>query len=413
MRLQLEIALTHVRGRGRQTLVSIAGVTLGVGFAIAMAALMEGSQKDFVGKLIDAMPHVEVTDEQRNPAPQPALGRYGAVAWYGLRPRDDIRGILNPTAAIAALTGWVPGTISASLNIQGVARYGGSERGVQIFGITPADEKAVSTLEKDMKTGSLLDLEGRGFAAVIGDRLAQRLSIRLGDSLQLTAANQVARQFKVVGLFHTGIVATDEGSVYVRLKTAQVLAGRQNAINDIRIRLRDPNAAPVVAARAEELLGYKAVSWQEANESLLEAFQIRNIIMYTVVAAILVVAGFGIFNIVSIITHEKARDIAILKSLGFTETDVRLIFLAEGASMGGAGGVLGMGLGYGLTKLLGSIRFELTHEATEITHLPVTVDWRHYLIAAGLALAAASIAGYLPARKAARGNPVDIIRGAA
>jgi len=411
MRLLFEIALTHIGGRGRQTLVSIAGVTLGVGFAIAMAALMQGSQKDFVGTLIDAMPHVQITDERRNPPVQPAALAFDAVEWRGLRPREDPRGILNPTAAAAALEGWLPGALSASLRLQGVARYAGTDRGVEILGITAAEEAAVSTLDEDMIFGTLRDLDASGFGVVIGDRLAKRLSIQPGDSLQLTASNGVSRRFKVVGLFHSGIVASDETRVYVRLKTAQVLAGRQNAINDIRVRLADPDAAPVVAARAEELLGYKAVSWQEANESLLEAFQIRNVIMYTVVAAILVVAGFGIFNIVSIITHEKARDIAILKSLGFTERDVRFIFLAEGAAMGGAGGLLGMVLGYGLTRLLGSIKFEI-EQATEVTHLPVLVNPVHYVIAAGLALAAASIAGYLPARKAAQGNPVDIIRGA-
>ncbi len=122
MSLLLEIAMTHILGRARQSVVSIAGVTLGVGFAIAMAALMQGSQKDFVDTLIDAMPHVQITDEQREARVQPADRAFGAVAWHGLRPRDDIRGILNPTAALAALDGWIEGTISAGLNVQGVAR---------------------------------------------------------------------------------------------------------------------------------------------------------------------------------------------------------------------------------------------------------------------------------------------------
>ena len=149
----------------------------------------------------------------------------------------------------------------------------------------------------------------------------------------------------------------------------------------------------------------------EANEGLLEAFKVRNVIMYTVVAAILVVAGFGIFNIVSIITHEKARDIAILKSIGFRDRDMRLVFMAEGALMGGLGGALGAGLGAALTAYMGTIEFEF-REATEVTHLPVTWNWIHYAIAVGLALATAALAGYLPARRAAQGNPVDIIRGA-
>lgn len=412
MRLLLEIAFTHILGRGRQTIVSIVGVTLGVGFAIAMAALMQGSQEDFVYKLIDAMPHVQISDERREAPRQPADARFAAVEWRGLRPKDDVRGILNPTAALAALEGWVPGIISAGLNIQGVARFGGTERGVTVNGIDPADEVRVSTLTDDMTWGRLQDLDATAFSAVIGERLAKRLSIEPGDSMQVSVGSGVVRQLKIVGLFRTGIVATDERMIYVRLRTAQVLAGRFNAINDIRIRLSDPDAAPLVAARAEAMLGYKSVSWQEANESLLEAFKVRNVIMYTVVAAILVVAGFGVFNIVSIITLEKARDIAILKSLGFRSRDIRVIFVSEGALMGGVGGLFGSVLGYGLTVLLGSIKFEL-EQATEITQLPVTYDPLHYCIAAGLALGAASMAGYLPARKAAKGNPIDIIRGAA
>jgi len=411
MRLLLEIAFTHIMGRGRQTLVSIAGVTLGVGFAIAMAALMQGSQDEFVGTLIDAMPHVQVTDEQRTPPVQPAERAFDAVAFRGLRPEDDIRGILNPTAAVARLRAWVPGALSAGLSLQGVARYGGTERGVQIMGVEPADALKVSTIGEDMVEGRFEDLGAAGFSAAIGDRLARRLGAELNDSLRLTTATGLARQFKVVGLFHSGVVQTDEGQVYVLLKSAQVLAGRQNAVNDIRIRLRDPNEARLVAARAEEMLGYKSVSWQEANEDLLEAFQIRNIIMYTVVAAILVVAGFGIFNIVSIITHEKARDIAILKSLGFREGDIRVIFLAEGALMGLSGSLMGSALGYTLTTVMSHIEFNVA-QATELTHLPVTFNWIHYLIASSLAVGSAAIAGLLPARKASRGNPVDIIRGA-
>jgi lipoprotein-releasing system permease protein len=411
MRLLLEIAFTHIAGRGRQTLVSIAGVTLGAGFAIAMAALMQGSQDEFVGTLIDAMPHVQITDEQRTAAVQPAARAFDAVAFHGLRPEDDIRGILNPTAAAAHLRAWVRGSLSAGLSLQGVARYGGSERGVQIMGIEPRDVVRVSSISEDMVNGKFEDLETAGFSAILGDRLAKRLAIDIDDSLGLTTSTGLTRQFKVVGLFHTGVVAGDEGLVYVRLKSAQVLAGRQNAINDIRIRLRDPDSASRVAARAEEMLGYKAVSWQEANEDILEAFQIRNIIMFTVVAAILVVAGFGIFNIVSIITHEKARDIAILKSLGFRSNDIRLIFFSEGTLMGLSGSLMGSALGYALTSIMSGIEFNLAQQ-TEVTHLPVTFNWIHYAIASGLAVGSAGIAGYLPARRASQGNPVDIIRGA-
>ncbi|TIT53063.1 MAG: ABC transporter permease, partial [Mesorhizobium sp.] len=183
-------------------------------------------------------------------------------------------------------------------------------------------------------------------------------------------------------------------------------------INEIRIKLDDPNRAPAVAHRAEAELGYKAVAWQEANESILEALVVRNVIMYTVVGAIMLVAGFGIYNIISTITHEKARDIAIMKSLGFPESDMRRLFLLEGVAIGAAGSVLGALLGFSMTYALSLVRFEIAATGQEMTRLPIAWSLMHYVIASAFALGSAAVAGYLPARRAARLNPVEIIRGA-
>ncbi|WP_437364536.1 ABC transporter permease [Inquilinus limosus] len=414
MRLLLDLAVTHIIGRGRQTLVAILGTALGVGFSIAMAALMQGGEDDFVAQLIDTMPHVQITDERRTAARQPAEDIFDAVEIAGLRPRDDRRGILNPTAAVAALNAWIPGRMSTTLKTQGVVRYGGRDIGITIFGIEPRQEARVSSIAQDFRQGSFDSLIAGGNNIVVGDSLAKRLGADLGTTVTLVSATGQSRAVKIVGLFHTGVTARDEGEGYVLLKIAQILSERPNAINEIRLRLDDPNAAPAVAKRVEAQIGYKAVAWQEANESLLEAFVIRNIIMYTVVGAILLVAGFGIFNIVSTITHEKARDIAILKSLGFEARDMRRLFLLEGLTLGLAGSLVGWVLGFGLCFALSQIELRLSGAAVgrEITHLPLTWSPWHYLIAAGFALAAAGIAGYLPARQAAKLNPVDIIRGA-
>jgi len=414
MRLLLDLAVTHIIGRGRQTLVAILGTALGVGFSIAMAALMQGGEDDFVAQLIDTMPHVQITDERRTAARQPAEDAFDAVAIVGLRPRDDRRGILNPTAAVAALSGWIPGRMSKSLKTQGVVRYAGQDIGISIFGVEPRQEARVSSIAQDFRQGSFDSLIAGGNNIVVGDSLAKRLGADLGTTVTLVSATGQTRAVKIVGLFHTGVTARDEGEGYVLLKIAQILSERPNAINEIRLKLDDANAAPAVAKRAEALIGYKAVAWQEANESLLQAFVIRNIIMYTVVGAILLVAGFGIFNIVSTITHEKARDIAILKSLGFEARDMRRLFLLEGLTLGLAGSLAGWLLGFALCFGLSQVELHISGGTVgrEITKLPLTWSPWHYLIAAGFALAAAGIAGYLPARQAAKLNPVDIIRGA-
>ncbi|WP_420338730.1 ABC transporter permease [Roseibium sp.] len=411
MILQLRIAATHVRNRLRQTVVSTLGVALGVGFSIAMAALMEGSQRDFMATLIDAIPHVEIKDDKRTPTAQPASSVYDAVAFRGLRPLEDLRGIRNPTEALASLRDWVDGDIAQRLTGQAVLRYSGQDIGMTLIGVRPKQELLVSNIGEDIREGAFEDLGTTSNGLVLGDKAAERLGADLGDTVTLTSANGVAKQFKIVGLFHTGITTSDESLAYAPLKAVQILLEKPDIINAITIRLRNIDEAVAVAARAERQLGYKSISWEEANEGLMEAFFVRNVIMFTAVGGILLVAGFGIYNIISTIVHEKARDIAILKSLGFPEPDIQQIFVLEGLVIGVLGALVGSALGFGLSSYLATIKFEVTTDI-EMTRLPIYFSHVHYMIASGLALLSAGIAGFVPARKAAALNPVDIIRGA-
>jgi len=411
MRLLFKIAWTHVRNRLRQTVVSTLGVALGVGFSIAMAALMEGSQRDFVTTLINAMPHVDIKDERRTPEIQPAEAQFDLVQYHGLRPVDDTRGIRNPTEAMAAVRDWVDGAIAPRLVGQAVLRYSGQDAGMTLIGVQPHKELTVSQIAEDMRQGAFEDLAVTVNGLVLGDTAAETLGFGIGDTVTLTSAAGLAKRFKVVGLFHTGVTASDEGLAYAPLKATQILLERPNVVNRITLKLNDIHTATEVSKRVERQLGYKAVGWQEANEGLMEAFAVRNVIMYTVVGAILLVAGFGIFNIISTIVHEKARDIAILKSLGFPESDMQMVFVIEGLVIGVLGAIAGSLLGYGLSRYMATITFEYSVGA-EITHMPIYISWVHYVAASFLALLSSGIAGFVPARRAARLNPVDIIRGA-
>jgi lipoprotein-releasing system permease protein len=216
---------------------------------------------------------------------------------------------------------------------------------------------------------------------------------------------------QVVGLFHSGVRAIDEGTSYVLVKTAQILAQQTGLVNELRVRVGDPMAARAVAERIERDTGYKSVAWQEAHEDLMSAFVIRNVIMYTVVGAILLVASFGTYNIISTITHEKTRDIAILKSLGLREGTLRRIFVLEALLIGIVGALVGWALGYALVRALGTVEFKVSG-ITDMTRLPLAYSFLHDGMAAAVALASSLVAGFFPARKAARLHPVDIIRGA-
>ncbi len=413
MTLVSDIAMTHLRGRLRQTTVAIVGVATGVGFSIAMAALMEGSQRNLIETLIDATPHIVIKDEYRRAPVQPVERRYGngAVALRGLRPKDELRGIRNAKARVAELTRLDGVKVAPVLRGQVVMRFGGKDVAASLVGIEPKRQRLVSNLEEDLVAGALDALNRSANGVILGTGLADRLGAAMGDSLAVTSPTGTLLRMKVVGLFRTGVVAIDNSVSQALLKKVQVLQNRPNVVNQIHIRLTDARAARPVAQRIEARIGYRTESWEEANEGLLEVLVIRNTIMYTVVGAILLVASFGIFNVISTITHAKSRDIAILMSLGFRARDIRRIFLMEGLVLAFAGSGLGWVLGYGLTRLLGSIEIQV-RGLTELTSLPIYISPLHYAIAAGFALTAAGIAGYLPARKAAALDPVDIIRGA-
>jgi len=410
MNLVLYIALTHIRFRVRQTLVAVAGVGVGVGFSIMMAALMEGSQEDFTRQLIDALPHITVSDERREAPPQPAEVYYGAAEIHGLTPEVRRRGIKNPMAIVASLEGWVPGAIAQSAKTQGLIRYSGKDVGVSVIGIDPHREAQVSKVATQMRQGTLASLYTATNAIILGDRLAEKIGARLGANLTVQSSDGTHLNAQVVGLFRSGVRAIDEGTAYVLVKTAQILAQQTGLVNELRVRVTNPMAAREVAERIERETSYKSVSWQEANEDLLSSFIVRNIIMYTVVGAILLVASFGTYNIISTITHEKTRDIAILKSLGLRESSVRRIFVLEALVIGGVGALLGWVLGFALTGALGAV--VIKSPFTDMTHLPVSYSTLHYAIASAVALLASLIAGYFPARKASLLHPVDIIRGA-
>jgi lipoprotein-releasing system permease protein len=410
MNLILDIAWTHVRARVRQTGFAVAGVATGVGFSIMMAALMQGSQDDFTTRLVNTLAHITVSDERRTPPPQPADTRFAAAEIHGLTPEARRRGIKNPLATMASLEAWVPGAVGPSVKTQAIIRYANHDIATNVIGIDPRREARISDLPKQMRGATVNALYRATNAIIIGDRLSEKIGARVGANITLQTSTGAHIGAQVVGFFHTGVRQIDESTAYVLTKTGQILSQQTGLINELRVRLKDPMNSRAIAARIENDTGYKSVSWQEANEDLISTFIIRNIIMYTVVGAILLVASFGTYNIISTITHEKARDIAIMKSLGLSEYTVRSIFVIEALIIGLAGAFAGFVLGYLLCIALGSV--EIKNPFIDSDHLPLAYTYTHYLLAGMVALVSSVAAGYQPARKAARLHPVEIIRGA-
>lgn len=414
MAIALDIALAHLASRRRQTLVSLTGVVLGVAFFLAVSSLMRGSERDFLKRLVDNSPHVTVYDEFRQPSPQPAALRWpeAAVAVRHVKPQRETRGIRGWRERLAYVES-LPGVRAAPvLTGAAVLTFAGRQQGVTLSGVLPEKMKAVSTLEEKMQVGSLDALASDPNGVIVGQGLVDKFSLRLGGMVTLLAADGGTKALRVVGVFRTGNASYDEGQAFVLLKRAQALLGRENRVNRIVVQLGDPYAARDIAIAMEAGTGYKSVSWIEASEDFLSLLLVRNLIMYSVVSAILVVASFGIYNTISTIVMEKTRDIAIMKSMGFTAADIRRIFLLEGLIVGAAGSLLGASLGVALMRLLMVVEIR-PPGVVETVHLPLFWGLDQFMQAGAFAMVSCIAASYLPARRAGRVHPVDILRGAA
>ena len=413
MSLAASIAISHLLSRRRQTIVSVLGITLGVSFFLAISAMMRGSENDFMQRLVDNSPHVTVYDEYRNPRQQPVQIAFPtAIAdIHGMKPRTELRGIRQYKEKLALIARRTDLQIAAVLQGQVIASFSGMTRGVSITGVKPEQMKNVSRIEDYFVTGSLDSLSANPSGIIIGVGLADKFQLKMGDKLSITSPSGTIHLMKIVGLFNTGTTNYDESQTFALLNRVQNLLERPNVANRLILKLQDPQRSAVVAHQIERELGYKTQSWQEASQDLMNLVLIRNLIMYSVVSAILLVASFGIYNVISTVVLEKTKDIAILKSIGFEARDIERIFLIEGAILGLIGSIFGSLLGltlmYGLSRIAIKSPFNTTS-----AFLPIDWSTDQILIAIAFAMLSALFAAWLPARKGGRVRPVDILRGA-
>lgn len=412
MNLAAKIAIRHLLARRRQSIVSLMGIVLGVAFFLAVSGMMQGSEKDFIRRLVDNAPHITINDEFRDPRLQPVERLYpsGAVELRNVRPLTETRGIRGFEQTLDWLRTIDGVKASPVLAGQVLVNFAGQDKSITLNGMRPAEIKGVTTIEANMTRGSVDDLIANRDGIIIGQALAKTLALNFGDNLTVAATTGQVRTFKVIGFFRTGRQSYDNSQAFVDLKRVQALLGRSNRANTIIMKVANPKDAQGLAERIEARIGYKTVSWQEASEDLMKTLAIRNTIMYTVVSAVLLVAAFGIYNVISTVVMEKHRDIAILKSMGFYAADVQKIFLIQGVLLGIAGSLAGLPLGMAFMAGLMQIRFK-PPGATETINMPIDWSAPQFLIATAFAMVAAILAAFLPARKGAKVQPVDILRG--
>jgi lipoprotein-releasing system permease protein len=294
---------------------------------------------------------------------------------------------------------------------QGYYMAGSTKLNGSIMGVNVMEEAEFYNLNDYIVKGSAQNLEMNENGIIIGKGVSYKLSLGINDYVQISTLSGDVYPLKIVGLYQSGLADIDNIQSYVNIKTAQRLMGESiEYITDINVKLYDMNLAPQLSKDMSKMHSLSAVDIQTANAQFETGTAIRNLISYAVSITLLIVAGFGIYNILNMLIYEKMNDIAILKATGFSGQDVQRIFISQALIIGFVGGLLGLLLGYGVSYLISQAPFE-TEALPTIKTMPVNFQTSFYVIGIIFAMISTFFAGYFPARKAQKIDPVEIIRG--
>ncbi|MEL7003707.1 MAG: FtsX-like permease family protein, partial [Bacteroidota bacterium] len=299
-------------------------------------------------------------------------------------------------------------TVAPQVNLNVFFRNGAIQTNGQLSGIEVAKEDELFETSESIIEGSWDALAHRGDGIIIGSGMAKKLSLSLNDNVVVSTGDGVSRTFKIIGIFQTSLGSVDNVKGYVRINSArQMISKSRSYATDIQINVRDFEAAYDLVAKLDPLTELKVESWNAANGQLEAGSELRNIIAIAVSLTILIVAGFGIYNIMNMTVNEKIKEIAILKAMGFEGRDIVEIFLTQSVIIGLIGGGIGVLFGLLVSLSVNNIPFEMASMDT----LPMAYRASDYLSAFGFGVLTTFIAGYLPAHKASKIDPVEIIRG--
>ncbi len=418
MKLKLisQISFALLTARLKQTMVAAFGVTFSITMFITLLSFMAGLNDLLDNLILNRTPHIRLYNEILPSKIQPiqrALQYGGAYHFIrSIKPKNELVEIRNSQAILAALKadsrvrGIAPkNTVPIFYNIGDVDLTG------LINGIDVDAESRLFTFGDYVVQGNPSDLKTIPNSIILGIGIARKMLVEPGDVIQITGSNGTRFQLKVVGFFQSGIDEIDKTQSYTTLETTRKMLGKPNSyITDFQIKLNDIKKAPILAKQYSEAFDTEAIDIQTANAQFETGSSVRTLISYAVGVTLLIVAGFGIYNILNMMIYEKMDSIAILKATGFSGRDVQAIFISIALAIGLAGGALGLILGLGLSALIGLIPFNTASLPTVETY-PINYNPQFYLIGAIFSIITTYLAGYFPSRKASKIDPVDIIRG--
>ncbi len=414
--LIIEVSRSLLVARWRQTLVAAIGVTFSITMFIALLSFMSGLNKMLDGLVLNRTPHIRLYKEVQPSADQPvtlsAEHKNSYAFIRSVKPKVDRLDLYDSKAirGFLAKDDRVEG-FSPRLSTQVFYNIGALDLSGNIDGVDPDEENRLFRFSDYVVTGNYLDLKWVPNSIILGKELAKKMLANPGDVIQVTTPKGEQVMLKVVGYFQSGIRDYDLVQSYASIATVQKLLGENTGfITGIQVKLHDIREAPQLAAEYRKLFGLQAIDIQTANGEFETGSFIRSLISYVVGITLLVVAGFGIYNILNMMIYEKMDSIAILKATGFSGNDIKAIFLTIALGIGLFGGVTGLLLGYLLSVVISHIPFVATSLPT-ITTYPVDFNPAFYLIGLVFSTGTTYLAGYLPSRKASKIDPVDIIRG--
>ncbi len=416
LKIILSISRTHLISRIKQTSVAALGVTFGIAAFIILMSFMNGLNGLLDGLILNRTPHVHIYNEIKPNEEQP-VNLFDDYAKdmnvvHSIKPKQTQLRIHNAYPLLSYLNKnkKVKGAIP-QVKSQGFYLAGSIELNGVITGIAPIKESRLFNFNDYIVKGNAQALKNNMNGILLGIGAAKKMSLKIGDRVQIATIKGEIIPLKIVGLFQSGLADIDNVQSYVNISTAQrILSESENYITDINVKLFDINDAVPMSKFISKEFNLTAIDINTANAQFETGTSIRNLISYAVSITLLIVAGFGIYNILNMMIYEKMNDIAILKATGFSGFDVKMIFISQAIIIGFLGGILGLVIGFFVSKLIDNLPFE-TEALPTIDTFPVVYNYWHYVIGITFAMISTFFAGYLPARKAQHIDPVEIIRG--
>lgn len=414
-KLILNIAIHLLKARLKQTIVAAIGVTFSIAMFIALISFMNGLNDLLDGLMLNKTPHIRMYNEVKPSKNQPVLlaKKYKNHSNFisSIKPKDRGKSIYESKKIIQDLKNDKRIIdVAAKINTPVFFNSGTIEIAGLINGIEIEHEEKLFKISENIIDGQVMDLF-QSNSIIIGKGLAEKMLLSKGDNINITSSEGNVLMMRIVGISQIGIVEYDNTYSYTSLETAQKLLDKPvNYITDIQVKLFDMKSAPLVAKEFHQKYDVDTIDYQTANAQFETGSSVRTIISYAVGLVLLLVAGFGIYNILNMMIYEKMDTIAILKATGFSGNDVKLIFISLSLIIGIAGGLFGLFFGYVFSSIIGVIPFKTASLPTVKTY-PINYDVIYYIISLIFALFTTTIAGLFPALKASKVDPVEIIRG--